>query len=78
MPIKFLVLGGGGVVGFSEGGGVEVPIYIFYGRGFFPNNYPVFANTSLINSKNKISVTVSVTFRKVIPRNYESVTLGQF
>ena len=37
MPIKFLVLGEGGVVGFfGKGGGVEVPI-LFYGRGdFFP------------------------------------------
>ena len=35
MPIKFLLLGGGGFVGFLEGGGVEVPIY-FYGHGNFP------------------------------------------
>ena len=40
--------------------------------------YSVFANTSLIKSKNKTSVTVSVTFQPIIPSNYESVTFGQF
>ena len=35
MPIKFLLLGGGGVVGFSGGGGVEVPILFLCARGFF-------------------------------------------
>ena len=36
MPIKFLLLGGGGCWGFLEGGGVEVPILIFMGVGIFP------------------------------------------
>ena len=33
MSIKFLVLGGGGILGF--GGGGEVPILFLWARGFF-------------------------------------------
>ena len=40
--------------------------------------YSVFANASLMNSNKKISVTVSGNFPKLLPRNYESVTFGQF
>ena len=36
MPIKFLVLGGGGAVGFLQGGGGgEVPILFLWAWGFF-------------------------------------------
>ena len=48
MSIKFLVLGGGGYFGL---GGGECRFYL-YGRADF-SEYPVFANTSLINSKYK-------------------------
>ena len=34
MPIKFLLLGGGGGSGFLEGG-VEVPVLYLWARGFF-------------------------------------------
>ena len=35
MPIKFLILEGGGVVVFWKGGGVEVPILFLRAWGFF-------------------------------------------
>ena len=42
MPIKFLLLeGGGGVLGFLEGG-VEVPILFLWARGFFRLNHANF------------------------------------
>ena len=34
MSIKFLVLGGGGILGFGFGGG-GVPILFLWARGFF-------------------------------------------
>ena len=36
MPIKFLLLGGGGVLGLFRRGGVEVPILFFLGVGICP------------------------------------------
>ena len=38
MPIKFLVLGGGGILGFLEGGGSAN--FIFMGVGIFPSVFP--------------------------------------
>ena len=35
MPIKFLLLGGGGGRGFFSKGGVEVPILFLWAWGFF-------------------------------------------
>ena len=34
MPIKFLVLGGGGYFGFCEGGGGECQFYLYGRRDF--------------------------------------------
>ena len=36
MPIKFLVLGGGGLGFFGRGGGVGSATFIFMGVGIFP------------------------------------------
>ena len=36
MPTKFLLLGGGGVLGFLKGGGGSAN-FIFMGVGIFPN-----------------------------------------
>ena len=41
MSIKFLVLGGGGILGFLGGGGGGECRFYFYGREDFSDIYPV-------------------------------------
>ena len=43
LPIKFLLLGGGGFWAFLEGGGWKCQFY-FYGRSFFLNIRPTGSN----------------------------------